>query len=483
MTIGVEGRGGGELAATGPLVPIEYVSQLAAIEQLTWTDVEDHTIIQRTEGDTPLDMWIWATGSSEPDGKFGFALSVEVDGFQGKQVRQYIDGFAASYRGVPWGDSDKHQPQYIISTEVGNYLLWAEPEHGAIRFNTLGDLTDDGIQLTELRHGKHNSARSFADFADISGRLIGGCSLRSPKSKEMPRLNIEFELPETGPKEEETPSKAVVVAPKEEEKQESTHEDVPKLKLVDVAGLRGAKMALQKVAEAFYHPEVYEKYGLQTPRIILLRGGVASGKRTMAEAFAGEIRAIYREHTTANLYKKMYGETEATIQKVFSQAKADATDVQPVVLAFPHMDLLFGGRVINESEMTARAAVQLEAEMKKLAQEDTNVFVVATTRRDTELAQEALFDKSITVSVNSLEEKAELIGDLILLKQRTAFDIEATDVRELAKALRDKDSGGILSALGGLVTRLVELEIETGEAPEPYDTATAVEAIKRLRTS
>lgn len=481
MTIGIEGRGGAEVVAPGPLVPIEYTAlQLAEIEQLTWTDVGDHTIIRRTEGDTPIDVWIWASGSSKPDGNFGFALTARANGFSDQRVTRYIQEFAASYNGIEWSKDDDDNPRYIISTEVGNYLLWAQSDDGALWLNTMGNITSENSQLTNLRHGTHNSSRSFADFADVSGRLIGGCSTRIPGSIEMPRLNIDFELPAAEPQEKAVPTKALAII---ESKEQPPDVRVPKLRFHDVGGLMRAKEALGRVADAYYHPEPYQKFGLKIPRTILLKGEATSGKQMLAEAFAGEIGAIHEVSLPANIFKRFVGESERSIQEIFSAAKEQANDKQAVVLVFPHIDTLLESQGASDGGTSARVAEQLESEIKQLVREDKDVFVVATTRRIGELAHANLFNVSIEVAATSLEDRAQLIGHFIARQEGPAFILEQTDPVKIAEALSHEGSSNILRTLNTLVRQLVEKEVMTGKEQKAYDTVTAIEAIKKLRTT
>ena len=104
-----------------------------------------------------------------------------------------------------------------------------------------------------------------------------------------------------------------------------------------LGGLDEVKRQLEVIVEhSHVHAELYEKFGLEPPRGILLVGPAGTGKTAMARALSGEKQLPLIAVDGPQLYSKWLGDSERALREVFKKARRTA----PCILFFDMLDAL-----------------------------------------------------------------------------------------------------------------------------------------------
>lgn len=173
-----------------------------------------------------------------------------------------------------------------------------------------------------------------------------------------------------------------------------------KVELSDFAGLEHITSQLRDVANSFNHPEILEKYRAKRPSGILLAGPAGTGKTMLAEGLATEIGGELWEIKVSELIDKWLGNSQKNMQKIFDKAK---NVTKPTVMLWDEIDAMLGegdGKSSAAREINSMVGV-FKSEMTKLADENPNIIVAATTN-DADLLDDAViragrFDLKLTV--------------------------------------------------------------------------------------
>ncbi|RKO95732.1 skd1 protein, partial [Caulochytrium protostelioides] len=149
----------------------------------------------------------------------------------------------------------------------------------------------------------------------------------------------------------------------------------PNVKWDDVAGLEGAKEALQEaVIMPIKFPTLFT--GKRTPwKGILLYGPPGTGKSYLAKAVATEAASTFFSISTSDLVSKWMGESERLIRQLFTMA----AEAKPSIIFIDEIDSLCGTRGEGESEASRRIKTELLVRMQGVGQDMAGILVLGAT--------------------------------------------------------------------------------------------------------
>jgi transitional endoplasmic reticulum ATPase len=217
--------------------------------------------------------------------------------------------------------------------------------------------------------------------------------------------------------------------------------EIPDVAWDDVGGLEGVKEELwEAVRWPLQHPEVFERYGIQPPKGILLHGPSGTGKTLLAKALARESGINFISVKGPSLMSKYVGESERAIREVFRTAKQAA----PSILYFDEIESLVPVRGRDSgggSAFTERVIGQFLAEMSGI-EELTGVMVLATTNRldlvDPALLVAGRFDLVLELPLPD-QAAREAIFEIELRKKPLAPDVDRRELARLAEGRSGAD--------------------------------------------
>ncbi|KAM0836233.1 hypothetical protein ACQ4PT_062454 [Festuca glaucescens] len=181
----------------------------------------------------------------------------------------------------------------------------------------------------------------------------------------------------------------------------------PNVRWDDVAGLDGAKQALQ---EAVVLPVKYPQFftGKRRPwRAFLLYGPPGTGKSYLAKAVATEADSTFFSISSSDLLSKWMGESEKLVANLFEMSRENA----PFIIFIDEIDSLCGQRGEgNESESSRRVKTELLVQMQGVGHNDDKVLVLAATNTPYALDQAVRrrFDKRIYIPLPDLKARQRM---------------------------------------------------------------------------
>jgi len=200
------------------------------------------------------------------------------------------------------------------------------------------------------------------------------------------------------------PQGAVLINPRTRIEVRERGEAKPKGTKVSYEDIGGLSKELQKVREMIElplkYPEVFKRLGIDPPKGVLLYGPPGCGKTLIARAVANETSAYFTHITGPEIMGKYYGESEARLRGVFSEAEANA----PAIIFIDEIDAIAPKReeMGGEKQVERRVVAQLLALMDGLESRG-NVIVIAATNipnsLDPALRRPGRFDREIEIGI------------------------------------------------------------------------------------
>ena len=221
--------------------------------------------------------------------------------------------------------------------------------------------------------------------------------------------------------------------------------EIPDVTWDDIGGLESVKEELiQAVTWPLKHSEIYERYGIQPARGILLYGKSGTGKTLLAKALAHESGVNFISVQSANVFSRYLGESERALKDIFRVAKQAA----PSIIYFDEIESLFperGGNASAFASTEARLTSQFLAEMRGI-EELNGVTVLAATNRidliDKSLLAPGIFDLKLELPLPDTKSRREIFS-ILLQKKPIADDVSIEDLSAMTENL----SGGDISLL------------------------------------
>lgn len=177
----------------------------------------------------------------------------------------------------------------------------------------------------------------------------------------------------------------------------------------DVGGLDDQVQTLRELVQLpLEEPAWYEDLGIAMVKGVLLHGPPGSGKTLVTRALAAEVRAHFVYVNGPDLVASRYGESEANLRRLFTEAALKA----PSVLLFDEIDAI----AVRRGESGAHADTRLATQLLSLLdgfQKLEGVIVIGTTNRiesiDPAFRRPGRFDREVMVRAPSMAGRLEIL--------------------------------------------------------------------------
>ena len=222
-----------------------------------------------------------------------------------------------------------------------------------------------------------------------------------------------------------------------------------KEKIEDIGGLEGLKEWLKSKAQIFRRLDEAKKFGVDTPKGVLLVGMPGCGKSLAAKASARLFNVPLLRLDIGRLLGKYVGESEHNMRVALKTAES----ISPCILWIDEIEKAFAG--INQdggaSDITKRLFGQF---LTWLQEKENTVFVVATANDITAFPPEFLrkgrFDEVFFIDFPNEEERERIFK--IHLEKRGKLN-DKIDIKKLAKET--------IGYCGADIEEVVKMTVET----------------------
>ncbi|WDA44462.1 MULTISPECIES: AAA family ATPase [Fusobacterium] len=222
-----------------------------------------------------------------------------------------------------------------------------------------------------------------------------------------------------------------------------------KEKIEDIGGLEGLKEWLKSKAQVFRRLDEAKKFGVDTPKGVLLVGMPGCGKSLAAKASARLFNVPLLRLDIGRLLGKYVGESEHNMRVALKTAES----ISPCILWIDEIEKAFAG--INQdggaSDITKRLFGQF---LTWLQEKENTVFVVATANDITAFPPEFLrkgrFDEIFFIDFPNEEEREKIFK--IHLEKRGKLN-DKIDIKELAEKT--------IGYCGSDIEEVVKMTVET----------------------
>lgn len=276
--------------------------------------------------------------------------------------------------------------------------------------------------------------------------------------------NISFVVAQVKPK-----SPAVIV--------QSTTEIAIQEKAIEVKGrigltyedIGGLGEQIQRIREMIElplrHPEVFERLGIEPLKGVLLHGPPGTGKTLIAKAVANETFATFISLSGAEIHGKYYGESEARLRDIFSQAEQN----KPCIIFIDEIDALAPKREEVHGEVEKRVVSELLTLMDGLEPRGQIVVIGATNRPnalDPALRRAGRFDREIEVGVPNRKGRFEIL-QIHIRGMPLTEDVDLEKIADLTHGFTGADISELCkeAAMKALRRVLPEIDFEADHIP------------------
>jgi transitional endoplasmic reticulum ATPase len=184
---------------------------------------------------------------------------------------------------------------------------------------------------------------------------------------------------------------------------------VPRTTYEDIGGLHEEIQRIREMVELpLRHPELFQRLGIEPPKGVLLHGPPGCGKTLLARAVANESEANFYSINGPEIMSKFYGESEARLREMFTQAQKNA----PSIIFIDELDAIAPKREEVTGEVERRVVAQLLALMDGLTGRGNLVVIGATNRPealDPALRRPGRFDREIEIGVPDKKGRFEIL--------------------------------------------------------------------------
>lgn len=181
-------------------------------------------------------------------------------------------------------------------------------------------------------------------------------------------------------------------------------------------------------------------------RSVLLYGPSGTGKTMISKFIAAESGGNIVNINTSEIYSKFYGETEAALKKIFSEAIKN----DPSIILIDEIDLLCPKRTSSGTEQEKRIVSTLATLLDSLHNADKRVFVLATSNKpdmlDPNLRRYGRIDHEIEVPVPSQQNRFDIFDKIL-------SSVNHNLTKDEMKSLSDAAHGFVGADIANLCTQ------------------------------
>ncbi|XP_029297942.1 ATPase family protein 2 homolog [Cottoperca gobio] len=224
-----------------------------------------------------------------------------------------------------------------------------------------------------------------------------------------------------------------------------------KVKYSMIGGLSSQLDVIRETIELpLKHPELFSTYGIPPPRGVLLYGPPGTGKTMIGRAIANEVGAHMTVINGPEIMSKFYGETEARLRQIFSEA----SQRQPAIIFIDELDALCPKREEAQNEVEKRVVASLLTLMDGIGSEGHSgqLLVLGATNRphalDPALRRPGRFDKELEVGVPSAAERADILQKQLSFVPCNATGEEVTQLADTAHGYVGADLAAVCKEAG-----------------------------------
>ncbi|KAJ8015516.1 hypothetical protein DPEC_G00026940 [Dallia pectoralis] len=221
---------------------------------------------------------------------------------------------------------------------------------------------------------------------------------------------------------------------KEGQQEDETAAQRSKVTYSMIGGLSSQLQVIRETIELpLKHPELFSNYGITPPRGVLLYGPPGTGKTMIGRAIANEVGAHITVINGPEIMSKFYGETEARLRQIFSEA----SQRRPAIIFIDELDALCPKREGAQNEVEKRVVASLLTLMDGIGSEDHSgqLLVLGATNRphalDPALRRPGRFDKELEVGVPTAAERADILQKILT---SVPCRVTAEEINQLADA-------------------------------------------------
>jgi transitional endoplasmic reticulum ATPase len=165
----------------------------------------------------------------------------------------------------------------------------------------------------------------------------------------------------------------------------------------DIGGLDTEVDRIREMVEIpLVHPELFDRFGIDPPRGLLLYGPPGTGKTLVARALSSQLRAHFIHVDGPEVMNKFYGEAERRLREIFAEAQRHA----PSIVFFDELDALAPKRSQVIGDVEKRVVAQLLALMDGMSGRQRVMVVGASNMPellDPALRRPGRFDREIYI--------------------------------------------------------------------------------------
>lgn len=216
-------------------------------------------------------------------------------------------------------------------------------------------------------------------------------------------------------------------------------QEKPNVRWDDIAGLEGAKRALQEaVIMPMKLPHLFT--GKRSPwKGILMYGPPGTGKSYLAKALATEANATFFSVSSSDLVSKWVGESERLVRTLFEMARA----AKPSIIFVDEVDALCSSRSDSDSDSGRRIKTEFLVQMNGVREgSDEGVLVLGATNTPWTLDQaiRRRFERRIHIGLPDLRARAKMF---VLHIGPTPCELNREQLLELAKRTEGRSGSDI----------------------------------------
>jgi transitional endoplasmic reticulum ATPase len=218
--------------------------------------------------------------------------------------------------------------------------------------------------------------------------------------------------------------------------------NVPATRYEDVGGMRDTIALVREAVELpITHPEIFSRLGIRPHKGILFYGPPGTGKTLLARAVAHESGAHFIAVSGPEILNKYWGQSEARLRNIFSEAKAKA----PAIILFDEIDSFASARDSMSESFEATLVSQLLSLMDGM-NDLGRVCIIATTNRpgalDPALRRPGRFDHEIEVGLPDVEARLHILK-IHTKGMPVAEDLDLERIATLARDYSGADLEGL----------------------------------------